>query len=75
MKLTAIDLRIVLSLIIGAVPAVLVAAFIIKEMPVETLRWLVVVVVLYAAGTLLREAMKRGGEISPEAQLERAVID
>ena len=74
-KLSAVDLRIVFSLILGAIPAVLVAAFIIKEMPVETLRWLVVVVVLYAAATLLREAVKSCGETSPEAQLERGVID
>ena len=74
-KLSAVDLRIVFSLILGAIPAVLVAAFIIKEMPLETLRWLVVVVVLYAAATLLREAVRSRGETSPEAQLERAVID
>ena len=38
-----VDLRIVLGLAIGGIPAVLVAAFIVKEMPLEILRWLVFV--------------------------------
>ena len=44
---------------LGGIPAVLVAAFLVKEMPVEPLRWAVVVVVLYAAALLLRAASKR----------------
>ena len=52
-----IDLRIVLGLAIGGIPAVLVAAFLIKSMPLETLRWLVIVVVLYAAAVMLRAAI------------------
>ena len=47
-----VDLRIVLGLAIGGIPAVLVAAFIVKEMPIEYLRWLVFVVVLYAAAVM-----------------------
>jgi hypothetical protein len=47
-----IDLRIVLGLAIGGIPAVLVAAFLVREMPIETLRWLVTVVVLYAAAVM-----------------------
>jgi len=49
-----IDLRIVLGLAIGGIPAVLVAAFLVKTMPLELLRWLVIVVVLYAATVMLR---------------------
>ena len=52
-----IDLRIVLGIAVGGIPAVLVAAFIVKEMPLEMLRWLVIVVVLYAAATMLRAAV------------------
>ena len=52
-----IDLRIVLGLAIGGIPAVLVAAFIVKEMPMELLRWLVLVVVLYAAAVMLRAGL------------------
>jgi uncharacterized membrane protein YfcA len=53
-----IDLRIVLGLAIGGIPAVLVAAFIVKTMPLELLRWLVIVVVLYAAAIMGRAALK-----------------
>lgn len=52
-----IDLKVVLGLAIGGIPAVLVAAFIVKAMPVEMLRWLVTVVVLYAAAVLFRAAL------------------
>jgi uncharacterized membrane protein YfcA len=53
-----IDLRIVLGTALGGIPAVLVAAFVVKEMPIVWLRWGVVVVVLYAAFLLLRAAFR-----------------
>jgi len=52
-----IDLRIVTGIALGGIPAVLFAAFIVKSMPVEMLRWLVIVVVLYAAAVMLRAAV------------------
>ena len=52
-----IDLKVVLGLAIGGIPAVLVAAFIVKEMPIEILRWLVLVVVLYTAAIMLRAGL------------------
>ena len=52
-----IDLRIVIGVSLGGVPAVLVAAFLVREMPIELLRWLVIVVVLYAAGVMLGAAL------------------
>jgi uncharacterized membrane protein YfcA len=51
------DLRVVVGLGIGGIPAVLVAAFVVKTMPLELLRWLVIVVVLYAAAVMARAAM------------------
>jgi uncharacterized membrane protein YfcA len=51
-----IDLKIVTGITLGGIPAVLVAAFIVKSMPLETLRWLVFVVVLCAAAVMLRAA-------------------
>jgi hypothetical protein len=51
-----IDLRIVLGLAIGGIPAVLVAALIVKEMPIEILRWLVFVVVVYTSAIMFRAA-------------------
>jgi uncharacterized membrane protein YfcA len=56
-QLGTIDVRVVLGLAIGGIPAVLVAAFIVKTLPIETLRWLVIVVVVYAAAIMFRAAM------------------
>jgi hypothetical protein len=53
-----IDLRVVLGLILGGIPGVLIAAFIVKSMSLEMLRWLVIVVVLYAAAVMARAAWK-----------------
>lgn len=51
-----VNLKLAAGMAIGGIPAVLVAAFIVKSMPVETLRWGVIVVVLYAAAIMLRSA-------------------
>ncbi len=51
-----LDLRIVFGLAVGAIPAILIAAFLVRDMPLDLLRWLVVVVVAYAGVTLLRSA-------------------
>ena len=53
-----IDLRVVVGLALGGIPAVLVAALIVKSMPIFWLRWLVIVVVLYAAVVMARAAIK-----------------
>jgi uncharacterized membrane protein YfcA len=55
-KSERIDLRIVIGMAIGGIPAVLLAAFVVKSLDVVILRWLVVVVVLYASMLLLRGA-------------------
>jgi uncharacterized membrane protein YfcA len=62
------DLKVVVGLALGGIPAVLVAAFIVKTMPLELLRWLVIVVVLYAAAVMLRAAMagRRAEPLTPE---------
>jgi hypothetical protein len=56
-RMGQIDLRIVLGLALGGIPAVIVAALIVKSMPLELLRWMVLVVVVYAAIVLFRAAM------------------
>lgn len=50
------DLKVVVGLAVGGVPAVIIAAFIVKTMSLELLRWLVIVVVLYAAAVMGRSA-------------------
>lgn len=53
-----IDIRLVIALTLGGIPAVLVAALLVKSLPLTTLRWCVVAVVVYAAIALLRSAMR-----------------
>jgi uncharacterized membrane protein YfcA len=60
-----IDLRVVLSIAIGGVPAVVLAALVVKSLPLTAIRWGVVVVVLYTACLLLRAALK--GSPAPAA--------
>jgi len=52
------DLRASLGLAIGSIPAVLLAAEVVKSLPLTAVRWLVIVVVLYTAAGLLRAAMR-----------------
>src|SRR5678815_5251870 len=52
----AFDARAVVGMLIGGVPAVLIAAFIVKSLPLSAVRWLVVIVVTYTAITLLAAA-------------------
>jgi uncharacterized membrane protein YfcA len=65
----AFDARAVLGLAIGGVPAVLIAALIVKSLPLTYLRWLVMVVVVYTAATLLRSAMAPGRDEPGEVTL------
>lgn len=55
-QLGEIDLRVVTGIILGGIPAVLVAAFVVKSMDVAMLRWLVIGVVYYAAVVMARSA-------------------
>jgi uncharacterized membrane protein YfcA len=54
-----IDLKLTLSLALGGIPAVLLAAYVVKSLPLETLRWVVTAVVLYTAVVMLRSATKK----------------
>jgi uncharacterized membrane protein YfcA len=56
-RIGEIDLKIVLGMTLGGIPAVLIAAFIVKSMPLEILRWMVIVVVLYAAIIMMRASL------------------
>ena len=51
------SLRTALGLGLGGIPAVLIAAYIVKSLDLTYVRWLVVVVVLFAAFSMLRSAM------------------
>src|SRR6204780_162451 len=43
-----------IALTVASIPGVLLAAFVVKQLPLAALRWLVVLVVIYAAGSMLR---------------------
>jgi uncharacterized membrane protein YfcA len=66
-RIGQVNLKIVLGLAIGGIPAVLVAAFVVKDMPIEILRWLVCVVVLYAAAVMAHASLKGWREGKAEA--------
>jgi uncharacterized membrane protein YfcA len=70
-----IDLRVVLGLALGGIPAVLLAAYVVKSLPLTTLRWGVVVVVLYAAALLLRAASQKQAEAETSAATVSAAED
>lgn len=57
-RLDRFDMRAALGLAIGSVPAVFLAAFIVKSLPLTAVRWLVIVVVVYTAINLLRAARR-----------------
>ena len=52
------DVRAALGLTLGGLPAVLVAAFLVRSLPLDAVRWLVVAVVTYTAVTLIAAARR-----------------
>jgi uncharacterized membrane protein YfcA len=54
----AYSLRNALGLAIGGLPGVLIAAYIVKQLDLGTVRWLVIVVVTYTAVTMLLSASR-----------------
>jgi uncharacterized membrane protein YfcA len=65
------DLRAALGLAIAGTPAVLLAALIVKEMPLDVVRWLVVLVVLYAAVSMLWAARIERRELGNREQINQ----
>lgn len=53
------DRRVALGLTLGGIPGVLVAAWLVRSLPLDALRWLVLIVVIYSAISLLRAALAR----------------
>jgi uncharacterized membrane protein YfcA len=67
-------LRAALGLALAGVPAVLLAAFVVRSLPLGAVRWLVVGVVLYTAAAMLRSA--RAERLRPAPALApRAALD
>jgi uncharacterized membrane protein YfcA len=57
-----------LGLTAGGIPGVLLAAFVVKSLPLSAVRWLVVAVVIYTASMMLRSAVQErraGPQVAP----------
>jgi uncharacterized membrane protein YfcA len=52
------NLMAALGLTLGGIPGVLLAAFVVKSLPLDRVRWLVVLVVVYTASMMLRSARR-----------------
>jgi uncharacterized membrane protein YfcA len=66
-KAARYSLKPALGLALGGVPAVLIAGLIVKSLPLTWVRWLVVIVVLYAATMMLRSAVGKAVATEPAA--------
>jgi len=62
------SLRAALGLAIGGVPGVLLAAYIVKSLPLSIVRWMVIAIVVYTAITLIRAGL-RNREAVPQPGL------
>ncbi len=52
------DRRVALGLAVGGLPGVFVAAFLVKELPLDVVKWVVVVVLLYTSAALWMSSRK-----------------
>ena len=64
----AYSLRAALGLALGGIPGVLLAAYIVKSMDLKTVRWLVIVVVVYTAITMLKAGLSKSDEAAGAAE-------
>ena len=60
------SLRAAVGLALGGIPGVLIAAYVVKSLPILWLRWLIVGVVLYTAALMLYSA-RRGSQVPQTA--------
>jgi len=62
------SLRAALGLAIGGLPAVLLAAYIVKSLPLSVVRWMVIAIVVYTALTLIQAGLRERDETpAPQA--------
>ncbi|MCC7242608.1 MAG: permease [Acidobacteria bacterium] len=66
------DLRTALAFTFGGPTAVLIAAFIVKSLPLDAVRWLVIAVVIYTATAMLRAARSEKAATRRAAGMARA---
>jgi len=71
------NMKAAVGLALGGIPGVLLAAFLVKSLPLSAVRWLVVCVVLYTAAMLLKSAVAeakkaRDNPLEPSAETSTA---
>ncbi|MGD0870634.1 MAG: sulfite exporter TauE/SafE family protein [Bryobacteraceae bacterium] len=64
------NLKSALGLAIGGIPGVLIAALIVKSLPLDAVKWLVIAVVLYTSAMMLRSAHVERGTRLAEAHAD-----
>jgi uncharacterized membrane protein YfcA len=60
-------MRAAFGLALGGIPGVLIAAYTLKNLPIGTVRWLVIVVVVYTSVSMLWSAFSAGKEAAVPA--------
>jgi uncharacterized membrane protein YfcA len=55
------SIRAAFGLLVGGIPAVFLAAYIVKELPLDMVRWLVIAVVIYTSASMLWSASAESG--------------
>ena len=65
LKARRYDRATVIGLALGGIPGVLLAAFLVKSLPLDAVRVLVVIVIGYTAATLWRESRRETGPVRP----------
>lgn len=70
----AIDIKVAMWMFLGSVPGTLIAALVVKSMPLTVLTWLVIFVLLYTSFSLIQAARQNlgAGDHSVEAAAESA---
>ena len=61
------DRRAALGLALGGIPGVFVAAWFVRSLPLDALRWVVLIVVIYSAVSLLKAALTKPGSLAHHA--------
>ncbi|MCJ2165474.1 MULTISPECIES: sulfite exporter TauE/SafE family protein [unclassified Pseudodesulfovibrio] len=58
----ALDRKVALIYMLAGIPGVLIAAFVVKSLPLFMLKWVVIAVVLYTSGSMIYSMFKDRGE-------------
>lgn len=66
-KSNAVDLKAAMGITLGGIVGVFIAAYVIKSLPLTVLKWIVLIVLVYTAFTMLRSGLRTPQSASEEA--------